>query len=133
MVHRQTVRVLVHDTDRYGRLVGEILLSDGRVLNQELVRAGMAWWYRQYAPKDAILAGLEAEARAARHGLWSDPHAVAPWEFRNGKQPVEVHALPSAPAEHSAGQTIQTGPRGGRFYQTNNGTKVYLKKGDPRR
>jgi len=39
---QQTVTVGVQTTDRYGRLVGEVLLPDGRSLNQELVRAGMA-------------------------------------------------------------------------------------------
>jgi endonuclease YncB( thermonuclease family) len=51
------------------------MLPDGRSLNQELVTAGMAWWYRQYAKDDASLATLEAEAKAAKRGLWSDPHA----------------------------------------------------------
>src|SRR5215813_13322778 len=46
---QQTVTVVVQTTDRYGRLVGEVLLPDGRSLNQELVKAGMAWWYRPYA------------------------------------------------------------------------------------
>ena len=41
---QQTVTVEVHTTDRYGRLVGGVLFPDGRSLNQELVRAGMAWW-----------------------------------------------------------------------------------------
>jgi micrococcal nuclease len=82
LVFRQTVTVVVQDTDRYGRLVGEVLLPDGRSLNQELVRAGCAWWYQQYAPGDPTLARLEAEARAAKRGLWSDPHALAPWEWR---------------------------------------------------
>ena len=42
--------MVIHATDRYGRLVGEVLLPNGRNLGQELVRAGLAWWYRQYAP-----------------------------------------------------------------------------------
>lgn len=77
-----TVTVIVHTTDRYGRLVGEVLLPDGRNLNQELVRAGLAWWYRQYAPKAITLQHLEAEARAARRGLWHDPQAIPPWDWR---------------------------------------------------
>src|SRR6266436_3362630 len=36
------VTIVVHTTDRYGRLVGEVLLPDGRSLTQELVKAGMA-------------------------------------------------------------------------------------------
>jgi endonuclease YncB( thermonuclease family) len=87
LAFQQTVTVEVHTTDRYSRLVGEVLLPDGRSLNQELVRAGMAWWYRQYAPKETALAQLEADARAAKRGLWADAQPVPPWEWR--KQPRE--------------------------------------------
>src|SRR3989442_2083465 len=79
LAFQQTVTVEVRATDRYGRLVGEVLLPDGRSLNQELVRAGMAWWYRQYAPKETTLAQLEADARAAKRGLWADASPVPPW------------------------------------------------------
>ena len=79
LTFRQTVTVKLRDVDRYGRLVAEVILPDGRSLNHELVRAGMAWWYRQYARSDATLAQLEAEAKAVKRGLWHDPQAVAPW------------------------------------------------------
>ena len=52
-------------------------------MSTHLVRAGLAWWYRQYVPKDTLLAELEAEARATKRGLWSDPAPVPPWEWRN--------------------------------------------------
>jgi len=55
---------------------------DGRSLNRELVRAGFAWWYRRYAPDDETLEQLEREARGAKRGLWVDPDAVPPWEWR---------------------------------------------------
>ena len=70
------VKVLVRDVDRYGRTVGEVILPDGRSLNRELVRAGLAWWYRHYAPNDRELERLEAEARTARRGLWADKEPV---------------------------------------------------------
>jgi endonuclease YncB( thermonuclease family) len=98
---QQTVTVMVHNTDRYGRLVGDVLLPDGRSLNQELVKAGMAWWYRPYAPNDITLAQLEAEAHAAKRGLWADAHPVPPWQWRKGdRQPARTPepvalALPS--------------------------------------
>lgn len=60
-------------------------LADGRDLNQELVRSGMAWWYRKYAASDKTLEKLEDEARSEKIGLWSDPNAEAPWEFRQKK------------------------------------------------
>ncbi len=76
------VRVEPTDRDRRGRLVAEVILPDGRDLNRELVRAGLAWWFRRDAPKDQELARLEAEARAAHRGLGVDPHPVPPWEWR---------------------------------------------------
>jgi micrococcal nuclease len=85
LVFQRDVTVVVHTTDRYGRLVGEVLLPDGRSLSHELVRGGLAWWYRQYASHDTTLAQLEAEARTAKRGLWADAHPVPPWEWRKGK------------------------------------------------
>jgi micrococcal nuclease len=80
--------VTVHPrrNDRYGRTVADVVLPDGRILSHELVRPGLAWWYRKYAPKDASLARLEVEARAARIGLWSQADPTPPWTWRrNGK------------------------------------------------
>jgi endonuclease YncB( thermonuclease family) len=53
----------------FDRLVADVVLPGGRLLNHELVRAGLAWWYAKYAPGDAALKRLEAEARAPRRGL----------------------------------------------------------------
>ncbi len=78
----ETVEVRVHDTDRYGRTVADIILPDGRWLNREMVGSGMAWWYRKYAPDDRALARLEAEARTAGRGLWSQTDPVPPWSWR---------------------------------------------------
>lgn len=78
----QVVKVQRRDTDRYGRTVAEVMLPDGRSLNHELVRQGMVWHYRRYAPHDLTLSQLEAEAKAARRGLWSRPDLVPPWEWR---------------------------------------------------
>jgi micrococcal nuclease len=132
LVHRQQVRVVVEDTDRYGRLVAEVQLPDGRNLNAELVRAGLAWWYRQYAPKDTTLARLETEARSTGRGLWRDPQAQAPWEYRAQEQRTkETTGTASAPAPRTTRtdpgtREIHTGPRGGRYYLTDHGTKVYV-------
>jgi len=68
--------------DRYGRTIGDIRLPDGRVLNRELVKAGWAWWYRQYARNDSVLEKLERDARNSHSGLWSDPYPMPPWQFR---------------------------------------------------
>jgi micrococcal nuclease len=77
----QVVAVEAAGRDRYGRLLAEVRLPDGRSLNEELVRAGYAWWFRRYSA-DRTLAQLEAEARTGRRGLWADPSPVPPWEYR---------------------------------------------------
>lgn len=81
------VSVNVTDTDRYGRSIGDIILSDGRNLNREVVRAGYAWHYVKYSD-DASLGKLEAEARKAKRGLWQDKNPMAPWEWRKMKRAI---------------------------------------------
>jgi endonuclease YncB( thermonuclease family) len=82
----RTVTVLASGRDRNGRLLGEVLLPDGRSLNQELVRAGDAWWFRKYS-RDVTLARLEEEARQSRRGLWAAEAPQAPWDYRlNGRR-----------------------------------------------
>ncbi len=106
MVFQKTVTVAIRDADRYGRLVGEVKLPDGRSLNQELVRAGLAWWYRQYAPHDPTLAQLEAEARTAKRGLWADAQPVPPWQWRKGDREPDRTGTPIVSATPSTAGAI---------------------------
>ena len=76
------VTIQAHSHDKYKRILGNVILPDGRSLNQELVKQGWCWWYRKYAPRDTVLAWLEHEARASKKGLWADPQPVPPWEWR---------------------------------------------------
>ena len=66
------------------RFIGEMILPDGRILNRELVRHGFAWHYRVHYPVDESLRELEYQAWKKKVGLWVDPLAVPPWEFRIG-------------------------------------------------
>lgn len=43
-----TVRGL-EKRDRYDRILGEVILPDGRSLNHQLLQVGFAWWYRKYS------------------------------------------------------------------------------------
>ena len=83
----KAVTIIERDVDRYGRIVAEVILPDGRSLNRELVGEGAAWWYRKYATADKVLAQLEAAARQDRRGLWSQSAPVPPWEWRKGGGP----------------------------------------------
>ncbi len=78
----QAVTVKAWGVDPYtGHMVGIVVLPDGRRLNHALARAGLAWWDPEY-PKETELAALEAEARAAKRGLWAEPTPLPPWDFR---------------------------------------------------
>ena len=92
----QYVTVLVRDRDDYGRLVGDVVLPDGRMLNRELVRVGLAWASRRRG-RDVELVRLEREARAARQGLWSDPHAMPPWRYRRAHPRRAPNPQPRTP------------------------------------
>ena len=80
----KVVTIQATKRDRYNRIIGTVCLPDGENLNQELVRAGLAWWYRHFST-DRTLGQLEAEARANRRGLWKDANPVPPWDFRRAR------------------------------------------------
>ena len=84
LVHGRTLTLDYSSRDRYGRLVGTLLI-DGKSMNAEMVRAGFAWVYRRYM-KDENLLLLEAAARENERGLWADPHPVPPWQWRRGRR-----------------------------------------------
>lgn len=78
----QPARLDLDGTDRYGRLIAHVYCADSaHSANEMLLQAGLAWAYTQYRPPAAYVQA-EAEARAARRGLWSDPQPVPPWEWR---------------------------------------------------
>lgn len=72
-------------TDKYGRMLG-ICYVDGRDINAEMVRLGLAWAYVKYS---SAYVAEEAEARAARRGVWT-ADTMAPWDYR------ARHASPNA-------------------------------------
>lgn len=87
--------VVVHNTgeDRYKRTLGTIHLGPTNV-NQKMIADGWAWHFKKYN-KDEALAKLEVQVRKARLGLWADPNALSPWEFRQrqaGNEKTEVPA-----------------------------------------
>lgn len=86
LVAGKTVIVETHKKDRYGRHVGKILVN-GKDMNIEQIRRGLAWFYRQYegeltSDDRQSYDRAETEARDYRKGLWSDRNPVPPWEFR---------------------------------------------------
>ncbi len=84
------VQVMTKGRDRYGRTLGKVLL-DGRDINMEMVRHGLAWFYKHYAETQfrgdaARYADAETAARKERDGLWAYPDPVEPWVWRKSRQ-----------------------------------------------
>ena len=90
-VFGKDVVVIAKTRDKYGRTVGHVLV-EGRDMNLEMLEEGMAWHYKKF-DKNKRLSEAEQSARAAKKGLWSDEHAVPPWDWRKdkrGRPKVEV-------------------------------------------
>ena len=95
LAHGRSVLVDWQKRDRYGRIVGRVLLPEcalahcsyARDVALEQLRAGLAWHYTRYAseqpPGERLrYAGTEREARARREGLWAEIDPLPPWLFR---------------------------------------------------
>lgn len=82
-------KVLVRDSgrDRYGRTLAEVILPDGRSLNKELLKAGLAWWFRKYS-HDVSLKTLETDARMKKRGLWAEVNPIPPWDYRKAESKI---------------------------------------------
>jgi endonuclease YncB( thermonuclease family) len=84
------VQVNVSMIDRYGRRIGEVIVEDGRVLNEELVHAGLAWYYRVHPVRNERLQRLEHYAFTQKLGLWVEKEPLPPWEFRRESRIPEL-------------------------------------------
>lgn len=85
LCHRKPAHVVDSGKDRYGRTIGRVSCA-GQDAASHQVAAGMAWVFVRYAPPSSPLYSLEAEARAARRGLWADPSPIPPWDWRRNPQ-----------------------------------------------
>lgn len=83
--NHKMVRIIPNGTDKYGRTLATVL-ADGQSLNEALLINGLAWHFIKYS-SSAKLAALEQQARSSKTGLWKDPKAIAPWNWRHLPKP----------------------------------------------
>jgi len=88
----------VEEADKYDRLLRYVSLPppDGRLLNAEMLRAGLARAYTRFpfSRKDEFVA-LERAARRAETGLWRDGGAAEARWLASGKAGVPVEVYPA--------------------------------------
>ncbi|MEM6424236.1 MAG: thermonuclease family protein [Cyanobacteria bacterium P01_D01_bin.128] len=85
--------VLPVEQDQYGRTVAEIFvpLATGEAeihLTSQMVMDGYAYHYERYSsgcPNGHLLAGAEEQARSRSAGVWVNPNAVKPWDYRRSQ------------------------------------------------
>ena len=85
LVLNKSVEVKSYGTDRYGRILGVVFVSE-KDMNLEMVKAGLAEVYRG-KPADGLNLGLywnaEAEAKKAGTGMWAlGDKYISPKEWR---------------------------------------------------
>ncbi len=88
MVTDGTVYLEIKDWDDYGRMVATVTMADNRCLNEEILKAGLAWVHIYYC-KEAICNkwyGYEKQARERGDGLWRDKDPVPPWVWKRKKR-----------------------------------------------
>jgi endonuclease YncB( thermonuclease family) len=125
LVLDQDVRLEIQKRDAYGRFVAKVWVvspdapcdvpSCPKTLDvgQAQLVSGMAWHYRKYEQEQTEEDRLryafeETEARARKTGLWVDPHARPPGEWRLGltdggikKSRTGICHAPDSPAYRS--------------------------------
>ena len=78
------VAVYEQGLDKYQRTVaGVVTLPGGLVVQEEMLRAGMAWVYQKYCKDCRQWTEIQGEARSHGLGLWQEANPVAPWEWRH--------------------------------------------------
>ncbi|MCE5322105.1 thermonuclease family protein [bacterium] len=88
--------------DRDNRVVAVVILPDKINLNQKLVAMGMAWWWKEYAPKSTQLPKNQSEAKAAKLGLWAKTDPIPPWEFRAQRRGKDISEEPAVQPKKQA-------------------------------
>ena len=84
LIAGKSITILPTKTDRYSRTVA-IVKVDTTNVNESLLRAGLAWHYKEYdhTPR---WAALEHEARNHHRKIWSAKDPTPPWQWRKRKR-----------------------------------------------
>jgi endonuclease YncB( thermonuclease family) len=85
LIAGQRVTVAYTQKDRYGRVLGRVVTTNGVEANSYMVQSGAAWVYDQYNT-DSSLPALQRRAKEQKHGLWADSNPVPPWEWRHSNK-----------------------------------------------
>ena len=139
------VRIVVHRRDSQGRHVGTAYI-DGHDVAVKQIERGNAWHYKRFGGEQSADARMrysaaEVKARDSKKGLWVDEMPVPPWEYRESlagatkddkplahpEIAVPAPAVESSPGNNTSDRKYIMGPRGGCYYLSQTGVKIYVK------
>ena len=91
LLYMQQAQLDCRKKDRYKRDICTVSTDAAGDIGLAMIRQGMAWWYRDYAREQSADARkryeqAEQQAMKEKRGLWSDPHAMPPWEWRRERR-----------------------------------------------
>ncbi|KAB2891895.1 MAG: hypothetical protein F9K32_01855 [Desulfobulbaceae bacterium] len=84
MAEEKTIAISRKYTDRFDRVV-VLAWVNGILLNEELVKNGLAWVHVRYCHEEICRSWrqLEQEARKQRIGIWGGDRPVPPWQWKS--------------------------------------------------
>lgn len=82
-LHQPVQCRVVDGKDRYGRDLCLVYVG-GKLLNEELIEEGFAWWWRRNCKQQICSRWEELQKEASRKkvGLWKEANPEPPWEYR---------------------------------------------------
>jgi len=131
---RKTVRAVYHSKDSSGRLIATVY-QNGRDVGLIQIESGLAWHYKRFSYEQTAsarksYADAQSIAVADRRGLWDDKSPIPPWVFRGDTFSVQSAVpvnLANRPPVQNGERKYLLGPRGGCYYVSESGAKVYVK------
>ena len=85
LVSGKTLEIEERNRDRYDRTVA-VVYADGKNVNEEMVKAGNAWWYQEYDKNDTRMKVYQENAKKNKLGLLGKRGYIEPWNYRREKK-----------------------------------------------
>ncbi len=84
LLNRKKIRLQIYDNDRGNRRCLAVVSVGEKNVNELLVKGGHAWVQKKYCYESFCSDWIssQAQAKAAKKGLWSYPEPMAPWVWR---------------------------------------------------
>ena len=85
LVSGKMLEIEEKNRDRYGRTVA-VVYANGKNVNEEMVKAGNAWWYQEYDKNDTRMQAYQENAKKNKLGLFGKRGYIEPWNYRREKK-----------------------------------------------